>query len=140
MLGLTHSHTMTPFEPLGNEPFPNTVKLLDTSNFSFTHSVSTSLENFLLFTSNSKLSSADCFNLNQSKILSSGNELEHFQIEIVCRQNFKFDEKGRKFSKQVENTEGKGEIARFKQFLLFPVFSKDLYCRHVKSRDCLGKG
>ena len=34
--------------------------------------------------------------------------------------NFKFDENGRKFSKQVENTVGKGEIARYEQFLLFP--------------------
>ena len=28
--------------------------------------------------------------------------------------------KGRKFSKQVENTEGKGEIAHYLQFLLYP--------------------
>ena len=34
--------------------------------------------------------------------------------------NFKFDENGRKFLKLVENTLGKGEIARYKQFLLFP--------------------
>ena len=34
--------------------------------------------------------------------------------------NFKFDENGRKFSKWVENTVGKGEIARYEQFLLFP--------------------
>ena len=34
--------------------------------------------------------------------------------------NFKFDENGRKLSKQVENTVGKGEIARYEQFLLFP--------------------
>ena len=27
---------------------------------------------------------------------------------------------------------GKGEVARDEQFLLFPVFSKHLYCRHVK--------
>ena len=33
--------------------------------------------------------------------------------------NFKFDENGRKLSKQVENTVGKGEIARNEQFLLF---------------------
>ena len=33
---------------------------------------------------------------------------------------FKFDENGRKLSKRVENTVGKGEIARYKQFLLFP--------------------
>ena len=34
--------------------------------------------------------------------------------------NFKFDENGRKISKWVENTVGKGEIARYEQFLLFP--------------------
>ena len=34
--------------------------------------------------------------------------------------NFKFDKNGRKLSKQVENTVGKGEIARNEQFLLFP--------------------
>ena len=34
--------------------------------------------------------------------------------------NFKCDENGRKFSKWVENTVGKGEIARYEQFLLFP--------------------
>ena len=31
-----------------------------------------------------------------------------------------FDENGRKLSKWVENTVGKGEIARYEQFLLFP--------------------
>ena len=34
--------------------------------------------------------------------------------------NFKFDENGRKLSKQVENTVVKGEIARYEQFLFFP--------------------
>ena len=34
--------------------------------------------------------------------------------------NFKFDENVRKFSKWVENAVRKGEIARYKQFLLFP--------------------
>ena len=34
--------------------------------------------------------------------------------------NFKFDENGSNFSKRVENTVGKGEIARYEQFLLFP--------------------
>ena len=33
---------------------------------------------------------------------------------------FKFDKNCRKFSKKVENTVGKGEIACYKQFLLFP--------------------
>ena len=34
--------------------------------------------------------------------------------------NFKFNENITKFSKQVENTVGKGEIARYEQFLLSP--------------------
>ena len=43
-----------------------------------------------------------------------------FQTEGFADENFKFDEKGTKLSKQVENTMGKGEIASYKQFLLFP--------------------
>ena len=34
--------------------------------------------------------------------------------------NFEFDVNSRKFSKLVENTVGKGEIARYEQFLLCP--------------------
>ena len=34
--------------------------------------------------------------------------------------NFKSDENGRKVLNRVENTVGKGEIARYEQFLLFP--------------------
>ena len=34
--------------------------------------------------------------------------------------NFRFNKNGGKFSKKVENTVGKGEIARYEQFLLFP--------------------
>ena len=41
------------------------------------------------------------------------------QIETVCN-NFKFNENSRKLSKRAENTVGKGEIARYEQFLLFP--------------------
>ena len=35
-------------------------------------------------------------------------------------ENFGFDENSRKFSKWVENAVGKGEIACYEQFLLFP--------------------
>ena len=44
-----------------------------------------------------------------------------FQTERVCRRHFSFgfDKNERKFSKGVENTVGKGEIARNEQFL-FP--------------------
>ena len=45
-----------------------------------------------------------------------------------------------KFLKGVENIVGQGEIARYEQFLLFPVFSKDLYSRHVKNQGSFGKG
>ena len=41
----------------------------------------------------------------------------------------------------VENTVGKRRNwIVTSNFSFFPVFSKDLYCRHVKSRACLGKG
>ena len=57
-----------------------------------------------------------------------GKGLTHYQTRILVSSNlkkfaddnFRFDESGRKLSKQVENTVGKGEIARDKQFLLFP--------------------
>ena len=41
-------------------------------------------------------------------------------MKEFAEDNFKFDENGRKLSKQVENTVGKGEIAHYEQFLLFP--------------------
>ena len=44
-----------------------------------------------------------------------------FQIEQSADDNFKFDENSRKFSKRVENTVSKGEIARYEQFFLFPL-------------------
>ena len=37
------------------------------------------------------------------------------------------------------NTVGKGEVAHNMQFLLFAVFSKALYCRHIKTRAFLDK-
>ena len=42
-----------------------------------------------------------------------------FQLKELTDDNFKFDEYG-KISKWVENTVGKGEIAHYEQFLLFP--------------------
>ena len=46
--------------------------------------------------------------------------LDPSKLKKFADDNFKFDENGRKFSKRVENTLGKGEIARYEQFLLFP--------------------
>ena len=42
------------------------------------------------------------------------------KLKEFADDNFKFDENGRKFFKWVENNVGKGEIARYEQFLLFP--------------------
>ena len=42
------------------------------------------------------------------------------KLKVFADDNFTFDENGRRFSKRVENTVGKGEIARYEQFLLFP--------------------
>ena len=72
--------------------------------------------------------------------LSQTTNLESSKLKESADNNFKFDENGIKFSEWVENTVRKEEIARYEQFLLFPQFSKDLYCRHVKTRACLGKG
>ena len=42
------------------------------------------------------------------------------KLKQFADDNFKFDENSKKFSKWVENTVGKGEIAHYDQFLLFP--------------------
>ena len=46
--------------------------------------------------------------------------LDSSKLKQFADDNFKFDENGREFSKLIENTVGKGEIARYEQFLLFP--------------------
>ena len=46
--------------------------------------------------------------------------LDWSKLKEFADDNFKFDENGIKFSIRVENTVGKGEIAHYKIFLLFP--------------------
>ena len=57
------------------------------------------------------------------------------ELKDFADNNFKFDENGRKLSKPVENTVGKGEISPFPI-----VFSKGLFPRGVKRRHCVGMG
>ena len=86
-LALTHSYLLT---PLGNKPFENTVGkggIARIEQFLLYPVVSTCLENFLLFSSDLELSSAGCFKLNLSKILSSGNGLIH-DIYLFCTKAF----------------------------------------------------
>ena len=46
--------------------------------------------------------------------------LDSSKLKDFADDNFRFDENGRKLSKTLENTVGKGEIARYEQFLFFP--------------------
>ena len=54
----------------------------------------------------------------------SGERVGGCEFDPRLRRTFKFDENSRKFSKRVENTVGKGELARYEQFLLFPSCSQ----------------
>ena len=77
--------------------------------------------------------------VKQAKVFSKQPILESSKLKEFADDNFNFDENGRKFSKKMENTAGKGEITGYEQFLVFILFSKDLNCRHVKTWACLGK-
>ena len=59
--------------------------------------------------------------------------LDWSKLKEFADNNFKFDESGRKLPKRVENTVGKGEVARY-------VFSKGLFPRGVKRCHCVGMG
>ena len=65
--------------------------------------------------------------------------LDSFKLKDFADDNLEFGKMAECYPKRLENTVGKGEIACYEQFLLSPVFSKDLYCRHLKTRACLGK-
>ena len=54
--------------------------------------------------------------------------------------NFKIIENGRKFFKRIENTVGKGEIARYEQFLLFPLCFQKKVQQTRKNQGLFGKG
>ena len=65
-----------------------------------------------------------------------------FQTQVYADDSFSLVENGAKFSKRAENTVGKGEIARYEQFLHFPQCFQKTYSNHyghVKTRACLGK-
>ena len=46
--------------------------------------------------------------------------LDSSKLKEFAVYNSKFEKNGRKLTKCVENTVGKGEIDRYEQFLLFP--------------------
>ena len=53
--------------------------------------------------------------------------LDSTKLKELVDDNFQFYENGRKFFKRIENTVGKGEIARREQFLLFPQCFQNIY-------------
>ena len=62
------------------------------------------------------------------------NFTDSSKLKTFRDNNFKFDENGRKHC-------GKRRNSSLRAISPFPtVFSKDLYCRHRKTRVCLGKG
>ena len=70
--------------------------------------------------------------------LSQTTNIRPFHTERVCRRQFQISnlmKTGIMFFKGVENTVLVQAISPFST-----VFSMDLYCRHVKTRACLGKG
>ena len=76
--------------------------------------------------------------------LSQTTNFRLFQTETKLKgfadSNFKLDENHRKFSKGIENTVGKGEIARYEQFLLSHSFFKSLLLQTRKNQGLFGKG
>ena len=73
--------------------------------------------------------------------LSQTTNFRHFHTERFCRRQFEFWLKWRKVLKKGRKHCGKRRNCSLQAISPFPtVFSKDLYCRHVKTRACLGKG
>ena len=60
------------------------------------------------------------FELLSANALNLAKNLLSSKLKELADNTFKFDENGSKLSKQVENIVGKGEIALFEKFLLFP--------------------
>ena len=63
------------------------------------------------------------------------------KLKEFADNNFKFYENDRKLSKRDKNTVGKGEIARYEQFLLFPpIFFKRLVSQGRQKVSLCGNG
>ena len=61
-----------------------------------------------------------CYTIMTFKSFPKQQSLDSSKLKEFADDNFKFDKNGRKLSKHVENTVGKGEIACYEQFLFFP--------------------
>ena len=66
--------------------------------------------------------------------------LDLSKLKEFADNNFSFVENGRKLLKQVENTAGKGEIARYEQFLLFPQCFRQTCTADIQKPELVWKG
>ena len=57
------------------------------------------------------------------------------KLKELADDKFEIEENSGRFFEIVENTVGNRPISSFPT-----MFSKDLHCRHLKTRACLGKG
>ena len=76
----------------------------------------------------------------KQRLISLPNDkiLDWSKLKEFADINFEIDENSRKFFKRLENTVGRGEFARYEQFLLFPLrFQKTCI---ADTRACLVKG
>ena len=73
--------------------------------------------------------------------LSQTTNFRLFQTQRLCRRQFKTCLKWQKVLQKDRKHCGKRRNCSLRAISPFPtVFSKGLYCRHVKTRACLGKG
>ena len=66
--------------------------------------------------------------------------LDSSKLKEFADDNFEYDENGRKFSKWVENTVRKGEIAHQEPFLLSHSVFRRLVQQTCKNQGLFGKG
>ena len=78
--------------------------------------------------------------LGKGLMLSQTTNLDSSKLKEFAGHKFRFDDNGRKFSKQLENTVGKGEIACYEQFLLFHGVFNRLVLQTHKNQGLFGKG
>ena len=69
---------------------------------------------------NSKARLSDYIFTNRSKSFPKQRISDSSELKVFADNNYTFDKNGRKSSKRIEKTVGKGEIARYEHFLLFP--------------------
>ena len=82
------------------------------------------------------------FYFHQSRILQLGEQLiKHAFLTLAQTTNFRFNKNGEKVLQKGRKHSGKRRNCSLRAISPFPtLFSKDLYCRLIKAKACLGKG